>query len=72
MLQPPGFINCGEEKLVCELDNIIYGLPDSGRCWNEEFDARLKQADMKQMKTDPYVYKWTDGKDEIYILIYCR
>ena len=37
MEQPPGYINSGEENLVCKLKRSIYGLKQSSRCWNVAF-----------------------------------
>ncbi len=34
MAQPEGYINPGNEHLVCRLKKSIYGLKQSSRCWN--------------------------------------
>ena len=34
MRQPEGFVEEGQEHLVCRLKKSIYGLKQSSRCWN--------------------------------------
>ena len=33
MRQPEGFIQEGDEELVCKLKKFVYGLKQSPRCW---------------------------------------
>ena len=39
MQQPEGFIESGKEHLVCHLQQSIYGLKQSPRCWNHTLDS---------------------------------
>ena len=34
MTQPEGFVVKGKEHLDCKLNNSLYGLKQSPRCWN--------------------------------------
>ena len=34
MRQPEGFVEKGQQHLVCKLRQSIYGLKQSPRCWN--------------------------------------
>ena len=37
MEQPYGYILPGKEHLVCKLQELLYGLKQSPRCWNTAF-----------------------------------
>ena len=50
MRQPEGFED-GTDR-VC----TIYGLKQSGREWNKEFDAKIKTFGFQRLKSDPCVY----------------
>ncbi|KAG7188181.1 hypothetical protein KM043_017675 [Ampulex compressa] len=70
MEQPEGFITRSKEDYVYELEKSIYGLPQSGRHWNEEFDRTLKEVGLESIPEDPCVYKFTKGKQIIIIGTY--
>ncbi|UYV69893.1 hypothetical protein LAZ67_7001118 [Cordylochernes scorpioides] len=40
MKLPEGFVEKGEEDKVCKLLKSIYGLPQSGHCWNKKITTR--------------------------------
>lgn len=61
MTQPEGFGEPGKEYLVCRLDQAIYGLKQSARCWNEKINKELIRLDYKQSQAGLYS-KRTDGK----------
>ena len=62
MKQPEGFIERGQEHLVCRLNRSIYGLKQSPRCWNSALDVRLKAMGFSQSPSDPCVYTSTEGE----------
>ena len=44
MVQPLGFIKPGEENKVCRLKRSLYGLKQSGRCWNRKLNTKFLEA----------------------------
>ena len=48
MKQPEGFVEEGNEHLVCRLKQSLYGLKQSPRCWNSTLD--------------PCIYTLTEGE----------
>ena len=65
MRQPEGFED-GTDR-VCELVKTLYGLKQSGREWNKEFDNKIKAFGFQRLKSDPCVYIRRDA-DGISIL----
>ena len=61
MRQPEGYDD-GTGR-VCELVKTLYGLKQSGREWNKEFDRKIRSFGFQRLKSDPCVYiQWdTDG-----------
>jgi hypothetical protein len=61
MRQPPGY-NDGTGR-VCRLHKTLYGLKQSGREWNKEFDGKITSIGFTKLQVDHCVYKRTrDGK----------
>jgi hypothetical protein len=54
MHQPEGFED-GSGR-VCHLIRTLYGLKQSGREWNAEFDTKMKLHGYKRLRADPCVY----------------
>ncbi|UYV84413.1 hypothetical protein LAZ67_X002051 [Cordylochernes scorpioides] len=63
MKQPEGFVEKGEEDKVCKLLKSIYGLPQSGHCWNKKINEILIQLGMERSQYDPCVYTFRKGKE---------
>ena len=61
MKQPKGFVQEGQEHLVCKLKRSIYGLKQSSRCWNSTLDSYLKQMGFVQTESDPCIYRNSGG-----------
>jgi hypothetical protein len=61
MLQPEGF-NDGTGR-VCLLIKTLYGLKQSGREWNIEFDTKLRRRRYQRLRSDPCTYIWRDGDE---------
>ncbi|MCO5571114.1 hypothetical protein L7F22_024846 [Adiantum nelumboides] len=56
MQQPKGFVQKGEEHLVCKLLKSLYGLKQSSTQWYHKFDAFMRSLDYKQSNEDPCLY----------------
>ena len=54
MRQPEGYEDGTDQ--VCVLVKTIYGLKQSGREWNKEFDNKMKSFGFQCLKSDPCVY----------------
>jgi hypothetical protein len=54
MRQPEGYEDSTDR--VCLLVKTLYGLKQSGREWNKEFDSKMKSSDFHCLKSDPCVY----------------
>jgi len=61
MMQPDGYSD-GSDK-ACQLLKTLYGLKQSGREWNIEFNIKLEKCGYKRIQSDPCVYilKAPDG-----------
>jgi hypothetical protein len=68
MHQPEGY----EDKTnwVCELVKTIYGLNQSGREWNREFDEKLKEFGFQCLHSDTCVYIKRDGDKAVIITVW--
>ena len=66
MKQPEGFEVKGKDHLVCKLNQSLYGLKESPRCWNETLIGQLKKMDFKQLENYPCIYTLTSGGGEIF------
>jgi len=56
MKQPEGFVVEGCEVLVCKLNQSLYGLKQSPRCWNFTLNTHLKKPGFVQCNSDPCIY----------------
>ncbi|KAH9785565.1 hypothetical protein KPL71_010000 [Citrus sinensis] len=53
MQQPDGFIQKGQEHMVCKLQRSIYGLKQASRSWNIRFDQAIKSFGFIQNIDEP-------------------
>jgi hypothetical protein len=69
MEQPPGFKDEEHPDYICELLKCLYGLPQSGHQWNEEFaNFLVKELGMRRLRCDPSAFiKWDD--DGFFLLV---
>ena len=56
MRQPKGFIQPGNEGLICKLLKGVYGLKQSGRVWHQLLKSKLKKIRFKAGEADSTVY----------------
>lgn len=68
MEQPPEFENGRSE--VCELEKGIYGLPQSGRSWNEKLNEVLLKLGLERVKEDPCLYMREKNGKRVIIRVY--
>jgi len=70
MLQPEGYIQEGNENMVCKLNKSIYVLKQASRCWRDTLDKFLKESKYKQYTTDSCIYIKRVGGQYTYIAVY--
>ena len=72
MRQPPGFEEQGSngEPMVCRLVKSIYGLKQSGKCWETRLLAELKKIGFCRCDYDPCLFRMTAEAEIIYIGVY--
>lgn len=70
MKQPDGFIEKGQEHLICKLKKSIYGLKQASRSWNICFDQVIKSYGFDQCQDESCVYKKCDGNVVVFLVLY--
>ncbi|KAH9697148.1 hypothetical protein KPL71_023495 [Citrus sinensis] len=70
MQQPDGFIQKGQEHMVCKLQRSIYGLKQASRSWNIRFDQAIKSFGFIQNIDEPCVYKKIQEKSVSFLILY--
>ena len=70
MEQAPGFVTEKDRNLVYKLKKSIYGLKQSARVWNSDFDASVKKLGFKQMQIDKCVYRKDSEEGPVILAIY--
>ena len=68
MEQPPGFGNGKNE--ICRLIKSIYGLPQSGRYWNETMNDIFVKMGLERIREDPCVYIMREEEKIVIIGVY--
>ena len=53
LTQPGGFVEKGQEHLVCKLNKTLYGLKQAPRSWYEKMDSFFLQQGFMRSKSDP-------------------
>jgi hypothetical protein len=67
LLQPPGFEDKEKSSWVCQLLKCLYGLPQSGHQWCEEFATFLVSIGMTRLVCDPAAFYMRD--DDGFMLL---
>ncbi|KAI5316435.1 hypothetical protein L3X38_036142 [Prunus dulcis] len=70
MKQPDGFIQKGEEDLVCRLQKSIYGLKQASRQWYLKFDEVVKCQGFIDNPLDECIYQKFQARHYIFMLLY--
>ncbi|UYV60193.1 hypothetical protein LAZ67_1000357 [Cordylochernes scorpioides] len=70
MEQPECFKKPGEENLFCKLKKSIYGLKQSGRCWNKFLNKQLHEIGFQRNPIDPSIYEVELEEERIILSIY--
>jgi hypothetical protein len=68
MKQPDGFED-GSGR-VCHLLRSLYGLKQSGREWNAQFDTKMRARGYKRSRADPCVYTRSDADKTAIITVW--
>ena len=66
----PDGLEVNDKNAVLKLNKAIYGLKQSGRCWNRKFDDFLKNLGFLQSSADKCVYIATIDNKKIYLALY--
>ena len=70
MEQPEGFIDKGNDQLVCKLKKSLYGLKQASRQWYRKFDSFMTDHGYSRTTSDHCVFvkKYPDGNFIILLL----
>ena len=72
MRQPQGFEKDGPngEPMVCKLKKSIYGLKQSGACWEQRLLRELTKIGFTRCEADPCLYKLVKGGSILFMTTY--
>jgi hypothetical protein len=70
LTQPEGFVEKGQEHLVCKLKKAFYGLKHAPRSWYEKIDSFFLQQGFIRSKSDPNLYTKFDEQRYIVLISY--
>ena len=66
----PDGLDVSDKNLVLKLNKAIYGLKQSGRCWNDKFDRFIKSIGFTQSSADRCVYVGFHEGDKVHLALY--
>ena len=66
----PDGLNVNNKELVLKLDKAIYGLKQSGRCWNDKFHYFIRSIGFTQSSSDKCAYVGSYEGDKVYLALY--
>ena len=69
-MTPPMGVTPPTPGMVMRLDKGLYGLVQSGRRWNEQFNKNLLSWGFKASAADPCLYVKSKGDSEIRVLLF--
>src|SRR5579871_329988 len=70
MNQPEGFIEEGQEDLVCRLKKSLYGLKQASRTWYKKLYDCLVGFSFTQCNADYIIYYYQEGSTKVIISAY--
>jgi len=70
MQQPEGFVQEGQENMVCKLNKSIYGLKQASRQWYMRFDEVIKTHGFIENILDSCIYVKVSGRHFIILILY--
>ena len=70
MAQPEGFVQRGQENLVCKLTKALYGLKQAGRQWYQKMHQALVELNFTSLDTDHCVYRLGHRSAIMFIALY--
>ena len=70
MVQPEGFVDPKNPKMVCKLKRSIYGLKQASRSWNHRFDHVIKQNGFTRSVEEPCLYMKFSGSKVAFLVLY--
>jgi transposase InsO family protein len=70
MVQPEGFVQQGNEHLVCKLQKSLYGLKQSPRAWYQKIDTFLLAHGFTRSIADHSLYFMQEGQHVVIVIIY--
>ena len=69
MTQPEGFTS-GNDSNVCKIQRFIYGVKQTSRSWNIQFDETIKEFGFSQNLDEPCVYKKVIRSVVVFLMLY--
>ena len=70
MDQPPGYVVCESENLVCRLKKALYGLKQSLQAWVDKFSSVLIKYDFRRTMSDHSVFSQSSTRGFIVLIVY--
>jgi hypothetical protein len=68
LTQPEGFVEKGQEHLVCKLKKALDGLKQAPRSWYQKIDSLFLQQGFMRNKSDPNLYTKFDEQGYIVLI----
>ena len=68
LVQPEGFVQKGQEHLVCKLKKAIYGLKHAPRSWYIKIDTFFNHEGFAKSKSDPNLYVKKDKEGNVCLI----
>jgi hypothetical protein len=69
-VQPAGFVDNSRPDHVCRLNKSLYGLKQAPRAWYSRFATHILSLGFVSAKSDPSLFIYHHGHDNIYLLLY--
>jgi len=69
VLQPEGFVICGEEEKVYRLKKALYGLKQAPRVWYFKIDSYFQENGFERSMNEPTLYFKGEGEND-FVVVY--